>query len=111
MPWCPDCRPEYDPGIAKCVDCEVELVEELPEIRIGPPPVVVYKAATAFEAQIVEATLDSAGVEAFVQPTSVAWPGESITDFGSPDLLVLVPADRLLEAQSILKEQAVGDED
>ena len=111
MPWCPDCRTEYDPGIAVCADCGADIVNELPPIRIGPPPKVVYIASTASEAKIVEATLESAGIPAFVQPTSVAWPGESITDFNSPDLDVLVPADRLIEAQAILREQPVDEEE
>jgi len=71
----------------------------------------VYTAGTAAEAQIVEATLESAGIPAFVQPTSVAWPGESITDFDSPDLVVLVEADRLIEAQAVLNEQPVDMEE
>jgi hypothetical protein len=111
MPWCPDCRTEYDPGVAACSDCGADLVDELPQIRIGSPPEVVYAASTAAEAQIVEATLEFAGIPAFVQPTSVAWPGENITDFDSPDLEVLVPADRLVEAQAVLHEQSVDEEE
>lgn len=111
MPWCPDCRLEYDPGIAVCPDCGADIVEELPEIRIGPPPEVVFTAATAAEAKIVLATLESAGIPAFVQPATVVLPGESITDDESPDLDVLVPVDRLTEAQAVLHEQLVDEED
>ena len=111
MPWCPDCKTEYDPGYTVCADCGAGLVDELPQIHIGPPPEVVYVAGTAAEARIVETTLKSAGIPAFVQPTSVAWPGESITDVDSPDLVVLVPADRLVEAQTVLNEQPVDEEE
>jgi hypothetical protein len=31
MPYCPDCQAEYQAGIAKCADCDVALVEKLPE--------------------------------------------------------------------------------
>jgi Double zinc ribbon len=31
MPFCPNCKTEYVTGIRKCVDCEVDLVESLPE--------------------------------------------------------------------------------
>lgn len=31
MPWCPKCRNEYIEGITTCVECGVELVDELPE--------------------------------------------------------------------------------
>lgn len=29
MPFCPECRQEYEEGAARCADCEVDLVEEL----------------------------------------------------------------------------------
>lgn len=29
--WCPKCKNEYVPGITKCVDCDVDLVESLEE--------------------------------------------------------------------------------
>ena len=31
MPFCPVCRLEYNPDITKCSDCNVWLVEELPD--------------------------------------------------------------------------------
>lgn len=31
MPFCPICKSEYKPGITKCSDCDVDLVEKLPE--------------------------------------------------------------------------------
>jgi hypothetical protein len=40
MPFCPTCRAEYRPGIERCADCDVPLVDELPEEpeRYEPPP-------------------------------------------------------------------------
>jgi hypothetical protein len=31
MPFCPNCRYEYKPGVATCPDCGAELVDSLPE--------------------------------------------------------------------------------
>lgn len=31
MPFCPNCRYEYDAGVTECPDCEEELVPSLPE--------------------------------------------------------------------------------
>lgn len=31
MPWCPVCKNEYKEGFTHCVDCDVDLVEELTE--------------------------------------------------------------------------------
>ena len=33
--YCPKCRAEYALGITRCVDCDVELVEVLPDARPG----------------------------------------------------------------------------
>lgn len=41
MPWCPKCKNEYIEGITTCVDCGVELVEELPEEIDPQSPVVL----------------------------------------------------------------------
>jgi hypothetical protein len=38
MPFCPACRAEYRPGIETCADCNVALVDELPEEYRPPPP-------------------------------------------------------------------------
>ncbi len=35
MPFCPSCKYEYVPGITKCPDCRVDLVDEL---AAAPPP-------------------------------------------------------------------------
>ena len=37
MPWCPVCKNEYVKGIAKCADCDVDLVESLEE---APKPII-----------------------------------------------------------------------
>lgn len=31
MPFCPNCRYEYDANVTECSDCEVDLVPSLPE--------------------------------------------------------------------------------
>lgn len=31
---CPECKAEYRPGFTHCVDCDVDLVEELPKLAI-----------------------------------------------------------------------------
>lgn len=31
MPWCPKCRNEYQDGITICADCNIPLVDELPD--------------------------------------------------------------------------------
>lgn len=38
MPFCPNCRDEYDEGYAVCADCGASLVETLPEEPKDTPP-------------------------------------------------------------------------
>ena len=49
MAWCPKCKNEYREGVTVCPDCDVELVDELPEEDeegfAEPQPVVLMVAA------------------------------------------------------------------
>jgi len=36
--FCPKCRTEYREGFYKCADCDIELVQELPEVPAEPRP-------------------------------------------------------------------------
>lgn len=47
MAWCPKCRNEYVEGVVVCADCQVPLVDELPE-------------ETPFDDKVLLGTLDSA---------------------------------------------------
>ena len=34
MPWCPNCKAEYQPGFTVCSDCKVELVDDIKEAEV-----------------------------------------------------------------------------
>lgn len=58
MPFCPDCKYEYNPGIKKCPDCGSRLVDKLPEEPVPLPEVnLVEVASYPFEVQAQEARL------------------------------------------------------
>ena len=48
MGWCPNCKNEYREGVTTCPDCDIELVDELPEdvdeIGAEPQPVILMEA-------------------------------------------------------------------
>ncbi len=46
MPFCPNCREEFRPGIGHCPDCNVELVESLEEKSEEPEERVVFIATS-----------------------------------------------------------------
>ncbi len=69
MPFCPQCRYEYQAGIQQCPDCGVELVEQLlPEGELPPPGslVTVYVAKDMTEAGLIKSFLEEFHIEAFI---------------------------------------------
>lgn len=47
MPWCPNCKAEYQDGITVCSDCKIELVEDLNEAQVLIPFFQVSDKKTA----------------------------------------------------------------
>jgi len=37
MPWCPNCKAEYQQGVTECSDCKIELVDDINEAEILMP--------------------------------------------------------------------------
>lgn len=120
MPWCPDCKTEYEAGRTDCARCGAPLVGELPvelppqvvegAVRAGGlGPVVVLRARTGAEAQVAVSTLSAEGIEAFVQAQSTAiQPG--VDAYGdAPEVQVLVGAADAERAAAILNEPPLSD--
>lgn len=109
MPYCPECRYEYLPGINQCPDCGTELVNELPEIRteasdidwapLKPLPGMVY-------AKMVAEVLDQRGIPNYIQ--SLFGSGGlgviSGADFAGSSAKIFVPENRLKEAAEIQQD-------
>jgi hypothetical protein len=87
MPFCPSCRTEYRPELARCTDCDVELVDSLPEEESGeinPDEVQLVELASfpnASEAEMIQELLESNGISTvirgdadFIRATSGAEP-------------------------------------
>jgi hypothetical protein len=112
MPWCPNCRTEYEGGRTVCTDCGAALVDEMPATIGSKSPVVVLHANTANEARIAEATLEAEGILAFVQPPDTVLPQHgNIVDDENPELDVMVPAEEAERATAILSEPPLSDEE
>ncbi len=67
--FCPECGSEYRAGFGHCVDCDVDLVDRLPETRhVGADqghagPAVVFVTSDTYEAAVVKSLLEANGVK------------------------------------------------
>jgi hypothetical protein len=55
--YCPDCRSEYQPWMAACLDCGAPLVDALPPLPARPAPVPVHEVAVGRYASGTEAAM------------------------------------------------------
>jgi hypothetical protein len=71
MPICPNCEYEYVEGVKVCPDCGNPLIDEedFNEHMINPEDwEVVYTASEEYEADMLKANLEGAGIETAILP-------------------------------------------
>jgi hypothetical protein len=65
--FCPNCRAEYREGIRRCPECDLELVDTLPDPDAGAEPdaklVKIFQSGDAAIIPVVESVLEGAGIE------------------------------------------------
>lgn len=71
MPICPSCEYEYKEGVTVCPDCGYQLIDEdeFNQHMINPEDwEVVYTTNVEYEADMLKANLDGAGIETTIIP-------------------------------------------
>jgi hypothetical protein len=108
--WCPTCRGEFVDEVTVCPDCEVPLVEQMPEGEDPDEPFVqVFRTADTSLLPVVKSVLGGAGIPHIVQGDEAQglYPFGSVGG-GSDDRLlgavVLVPESRREAAEAVLEE-------
>ena len=61
--YCPSCRAEFREGFLRCEDCDVFLVETLPEEPVKPGYVQLATVFTEGEIAFMKSSLDQAGID------------------------------------------------
>ena len=71
MPFCPNCKAEYNAGVKECSDCNVPLVQKLPEEpkeELGP---IKYKLLrnlpSRLYAEMLKESLQNSGISAVIK--------------------------------------------
>jgi hypothetical protein len=68
MPYCPDCRYEYQDGVSECPDCDAALVEALPSRERRPLRLIELFRGRSPEVRILEEALRQEGIPSLVRP-------------------------------------------
>ncbi len=103
MPFCPECRAEYEKGVKVCPDCEVALVATLPpEFADEEDWEIVFTASQEYEAELVRARLEEEGIVARVLSQADHALGLKVGDLAI--VRVLVHPDDAADAKAILAE-------
>lgn len=106
--WCANCGAEWKEGITTCPDCDLPLVESLPETsHEGPEMVPVFETSDPDTLPVVKSALEAADIPHFVQGDEAfgLLPAGGVSGFfGKRGLgvAILVPADRADEARELL---------
>ena len=61
--YCPQCRAEFRKGYLKCADCDIDLVETLPDIEKQPGYVHLATVFTEGEIALIKSSLERAGID------------------------------------------------
>lgn len=84
MPFCPKCKYEYERGTTRCPDCDVELVEVLPELADrrrddDVAAVLLYKTDDYMLAQLIVSALEEQDIPCWAKRLGMGRLGSSAT--------------------------------
>ena len=119
MPFCPLCKAEYGAGTKRCPDCEVDLVEELPEEadlegegedeELPEDLVLLYSTRNKVYAEFLRETLENSNIPCYMRSAgSFFEEGLGYVTRGKGGYKIYVPRDKYEESLAI-KEQTVRD--
>lgn len=119
MPFCPLCKAEYGAGAKRCPDCEVDLVEELPEEAdlegsggeedLPEGLVLLYVTRNKVYAEFLKETLENSNIPCYMTSSGGFFEqGLGYVAKGKGGYKIYVPEDKYEESMEI-KEQTVRD--
>ncbi len=100
--FCPNCRSEYQKGFTRCSDCDVDLVDELPEVQ-SPDYDAVLSTFNPADVAVIKSILEGEGIEYYFQGEISS---SILQTMGIPAIL-MVRRDQLEEVKELLKDVAL----
>lgn len=121
MPWCPNCKYEYETGIEKCSDCGVELVPDQPANDADLQDNVSHDADEIIHLTSVNSTLQADLIESQLRAFGIPVTKNYSNPFASNTLMmgynnlgvdIFVPLEMYDKALEILQSPAdITEED
>ena len=114
--FCPQCKAEYRSGFVKCSDCDIALVDELPENRRTGKAraelddvelVVVRTYSTVVDAELAKTALESVGIDSMVRSDNEGSQSPGLTFSRGAELLVR--QDDVEAAEDILGVEGIEE--
>ena len=107
MPFCPECRYEYEEDVKECADCGKPLVNRLPKEKEDEPvPNIKFVALPGLPgrmyAEMIKNVFDKQGIPCYIRSGGVT-DGFQIDGAGpvSENTVIYVPEDRVEECERI----------
>jgi hypothetical protein len=111
MPFCPKCRYEYRPGFTRCADCDVDLVDKLPEETEKPHAgdewidlICIETYPLDAPALTAQAVLRAQGINASLQ-NSIMSQADMFLVFADGGVRLMVPKEDAARAKAILAQK------
>jgi len=109
MPYCPNCRYEYEPEIKVCPDCGVALVDSLPEEEFVDEDnvrwVALHELPGLVHAEMVKEVLQQRGIPCYIKADFIAGTyGVRGTGAAGLAARIYVPEEYFDQGEAILNE-------
>ncbi len=110
MPFCPNCKYEYEPGVTICPDCGAALVDKLPEEAEPEPVKYVYlrDVPSRLYAEMLKGALEEKEIPCFIKGDDIGIMLGSYSTTSPVRISVWVDRNKLFEARKIAQE-ILGD--
>ncbi len=125
MPYCPECKGEYEVGLASCPVCgceledddeneETEMLKDEVEFQEGGKPVLIYQTNEPMNIELLEEALKDQGIPCLVKQNTGSFSGLSSLNAVYKDAKIFVPEwalDNALEvAETVIADYERPDD-